>query len=509
MKQAMLSQWEFFITRISLKHKIYLLIVMSLFVMLGKLFFDAYLVEQDLDNTSIQMLQTDAKQIASLVQPHLSDEGYLNTITHSNLRYHLAILDQQGQLISGENPSQVPALKQILETQGIRILTWPIDDNTKLVLTQNKTLTNGITSRYVLRSVIATLVIALCFLVLMMAASRVLMKQVKLLQSQLHLMANKDFTLPNLMNSRDEFGQIEQAANNTRADLVKVFVQQRTTTDELQFVSEQMALCMDETKDATQEEFAQIELLASAMSEVAATIQEVATHAEQASIATNEANELAVKGNDNVSRSIKTISVLAQNIEQSSSAVGHVKERVERIGSVVETINSISEQTNLLALNAAIEAARAGEHGRGFAVVAEEVRNLAQRTQQATVEIQQMIEQLQTSAEEASHLMSESVENAEQSVMQASEAGEGLSLIVEQVKHIADMNFQIASASEQQSSVSEQMSENLVQVKELIQGSVTVMDELSETAQIIEKHGQQLDQMAKAFRVESDTDSKS
>ena len=168
---------------------------------------------------------------------------------------------------------------------------------------------------------------------------------------------------------------------------------------------------------------------------------------------------------------------------------------------MVGTIQGISEQTNLLALNAAIEAARAGEAGRGFAVVADEVRNLAQRTQQATVEIQDMISHLQSSANSAVGLMEKSVVEAAEGVDLVTNAGSELDGIVSQVNQINDMNFQIATAAGQQSSVAEEMSVNLTNVRELVEASVVVVGELLETSQLMESNAQELDGKIKQFKV--------
>ncbi|MCP5079603.1 MAG: methyl-accepting chemotaxis protein, partial [Psychromonas sp.] len=203
--------------------------------------------------------------------------------------------------------------------------------------------------------------------------------------------------------------------------------EQQSEVKELSEVSDHLGICMEIINDAIQEEFGQIEQLATAMNEMTATVKEVASNAGSASASTTEASDVAQEGSQFVDATIATINSLSSNIGASSDAVNSVEVKVEGIGSVVDTIRSISEQTNLLALNAAIEAARAGEAGRGFAVVADEVRNLAKRTQDATVEIQGMIEQLQKSAQDAVTLMDKSVKEADTGVDQVTQAGSKLS----------------------------------------------------------------------------------
>ncbi|WP_022940203.1 methyl-accepting chemotaxis protein [Psychromonas hadalis] len=276
------------------------------------------------------------------------------------------------------------------------------------------------------------------------------------------------------------------ASNQQDADIKKKEVAELTE------VAEHLGICMEIINDSMEEEFGQIEQLATAMNEMTATVREVAANASSASASTTEASDVAQEGSQFVNATIATINSLSSNIGASSDAVNNVELKVEGIGSVVDTIRSISEQTNLLALNAAIEAARAGEAGRGFAVVADEVRNLAKRTQDATVEIQGMIEQLQKSAQEAVTLMGQSVKEADTGVDQVTQAGTKLSGIVEKVHHISDMNYQIASAAEEQTTVAADINENLELVKEVVEGSVTVLKEVTEMADAITAHAKAL-----------------
>lgn len=267
---------------------------------------------------------------------------------------------------------------------------------------------------------------------------------------------------------------------------------QQKEVSELSEITEHLGICMEIINDSMEEEFGQIEQLATAMNQMTAAVKEVASNAGSASASTTEASDVAQEGSKFVDATIASINSLSSNIGASSSAVNNVEVKVEGIGSVLDTIRSISDQTNLLALNAAIEAARAGEAGRGFAVVADEVRNLAKRTQDATVEIQGMIEQLQNSAQDAVNLMEKSVKEADVGVDQVTQAGSKLAGIVEKIHHISDMNYQIASAAEEQTTVAADINENLDSVKEVVEGSVTVLKEVTEMADAISVHAKAL-----------------
>ena len=206
---------------------------------------------------------------------------------------------------------------------------------------------------------------------------------------------------------------------------------------------------------------AETEQVAAAMNQMVATTQEVAHNATEAAQAAGNADQEAQQGREVVNGTIDSIRRLADEVERTAMAIEKLARDSGEIGGVLDVIRGVAEQTNLLALNAAIEAARAGEQGRGFAVVADEVRTLAQRTQNSTEEIQQMIERLQSGAGMAVKTMQGSRDQVASTVTRAEAAEQSLERITSAVTGINQMNTQIADSAAQQRGVAEEVNRNI------------------------------------------------
>jgi len=232
-----------------------------------------------------------------------------------------------------------------------------------------------------------------------------------------------------------------------------------------------------------------------------ATAQDVARNATQAAEAASHADRAANQGRHIVQDTGATITELAGEIGRAVDVVQTLARDSENIDAILVTIRSIAEQTNLLALNAAIEAARAGEQGRGFAVVADEVRNLAQKTQQATGEIQQMIQQLQNGTRDVVQVMEQSQSRTQRSVEQADAAAEALHAITQAVSLINDMNNQIASAAEEQSAVAEDINRNVTNIGQVAQDVAGGAEEASQASAGLTRLAEQQRRLINQFKV--------
>ena len=237
------------------------------------------------------------------------------------------------------------------------------------------------------------------------------------------------------------------------------------------------------------------------MTEMASTVDEVARNSQSASEAAVHADNQAKSGNQAVTKTIEIINELAADVEISAKALEKLRGDSENISAVSDVIKNIANQTNLLALNAAIEAARAGEQGRGFAVVADEVRTLAQRTQDSTAEIQNIIASLQQGVGSAVAAMKQNQEKTITTIEQAANAGEFLRTIAQSVSTIVDMNSQIAVASEEQSAVAQEINRNIVNIQSISEKTSAGATQTAKSSKQLLTLGNQLRQLVEQFRV--------
>lgn len=323
----------------------------------------------------------------------------------------------------------------------------------------------------------------------------------KLLRTRTEQIAAGDLSgLPLDIDSKDEIGLAAAAFNQMQQQLKQLIGSLSHNADKVAEHAARVAHNTAQTDADLQKQTAEVEQLATAMNEMAATIVEVAKHAQNTSDATASSERHAEQGQTIVRRVIDAIGDIAHEVSQASATIQTVKQESLNIGTILDTIQAIAEQTNLLALNAAIEAARAGEQGRGFAVVADEVRTLAARTQKSTTEIKALIDRLQTSASTAVNTMDAGVQKANHGVSLADNAGQALTEIMQSVSAITDMTLQIASATEEQSTVVQEMDRNLLQVNSLTAETRNRASEADLTSRELEQMAQELQHYSRKFR---------
>ena len=300
------------------------------------------------------------------------------------------------------------------------------------------------------------------------------------------------------VNGKNELTAIANEFNHFIARIESLIQELMRSIASVSTSGSQLFDISDHTMDLADRQKQETTEIATAMNEMTATAQEVARSASSTADVTQNADKQAAIGSEVVEQAVEAINRLAADVASMNDVIQDVEARSEKINTILDVIGEIADQTNLLALNAAIEAARAGEHGRGFSVVADEVRALAQRTQNSTAEINEMITALKEGTGKTARVIAQSQKQSEETVETAAKAGQALQEITRGMDEIRDMTAQIASAAEEQNQVSETINESVSRVgngaEETSDGASSILvsaagigSELSQLMKVIRK----------------------
>lgn len=320
------------------------------------------------------------------------------------------------------------------------------------------------------------------------------------LNRSLGSLAQRDLTARANYRGTDEFGMIAGNLNRMADELNRVIMEIGGATAQVATAAEEASAVTLQTSRGLDQQRQSTELVVTAMHQMSATVRDVARSTNDAAALSSQVNDHAAQGREEIRQTVALIQQLSEQARETAKTIGEVKNESASISSVIDVIRGIAEQTNLLALNAAIEAARAGEQGRGFAVVADEVRSLAQKTQESTGYIQNMVSNLQSGSDKATQSMDTTLATAESGSARVVRAGDLLAEIAEGVAGINDRNIQIASAAEEQSSVAEDINHNVLSINEVAIQVSAGAEQTATTSHELARLAEKLQALVERFR---------
>ncbi|WGV98574.1 methyl-accepting chemotaxis protein [Vibrio sp. YMD68] len=281
-----------------------------------------------------------------------------------------------------------------------------------------------------------------------------------------------DLTQRLKIEGEDDLAQISQGFNRFVENLQEMMLHISQASQNISVSAKQLGTTARENEGMLVTHSSETEQVVTAITEMSESARTVAENVNQSNRITEEASKEAESSLLIVNNAVSTVSALVTEVEDMSNSILRMNQDANKISNVLNVIGEISEQTNLLALNAAIEAARAGEQGRGFAVVADEVRALAGRTQNSTMEISEMLSQLLGGTESVVKAMDSTKRQCQETADKTGEVSESLTVMSTSVKEIDDVSTQIAAATEEQSTVAEELSRNMLSIRDIVESLV-------------------------------------
>lgn len=353
-------------------------------------------------------------------------------------------------------------------------------------------------------TILAITVIAIILsIVLFIIFLKLIIQSIAALREQLDNIAQGegDLTKRVPVTVNDDLGQLATSFNHVLENLQGMIGSIQGLSRDLGQGASELASAANDNNEGVTRQTDSISMVATAINEMQSAIEEVAGNASRAAEITREAETKGHNGAQIIRNSSRQVHRLAAQISKAVDVIRKLSSDSDNITSVLDVIRGIAEQTNLLALNAAIEAARAGEQGRGFAVVADEVRTLAQRTQQSTEDIQTMISSLQTGVSDVVNVMETGSKEATETEKLATEAEQELQAILEAISNINDVNTSVASATEQQTQVIDEINRSITDINDLAAASAERSRAIDGISKSLESYATELEKQTGRFRV--------
>ncbi len=466
---------------------------------------------------SEEELMEDAKFINNAMIENIKKE--IKNVKIGNTGYYY-IMDSKGTLIvhptsEGKNISKYPFIREMLKKKS-GVIQYPWNGEDKVVSyvyyperdwiiaggSYLKEFIGEAMKSIVLRFIIISIIVIFVALILLSwIFNKNIISPVKQLEILFSKIASGDLTHSIKNYNKDEIGTIIEHVDNMINQMNDALCMVKSSTAKVNESAQSLAISSSEMEQGAANQSQQVTQVEVAVHQMTATIQEISQNVEEVTSEINSIKDSASTGGEILEETVASIHNLSNAVIKTASSIKDLGKSSEQIGEILRVISDIADQTNLLALNAAIEAARAGEHGRGFAVVADEVRKLAERTVNATSEIENMIQSIQKEVTNSVNQMDQGVNLAEEGGMMVGNLKMSLEEIINGVMDIANKIGSVAAAVEEQSATSQEISNNMADIAAIAQESSSIASQNNAQSRELMSLAEELRQIVIRFKL--------